>query len=40
MVGYDGPVSLEMEDQTKDQLTGSRKSMEVLKQALPRMAKE
>ncbi len=40
MVGYDGPVSLEMEDKTMDQLTGTRKSMEVLKEALPRMDKE
>ena len=40
MVGYDGPVSLEMEDKTMDQVTGTRKSMEVLKRALPRMDKE
>lgn len=40
MVGYDGPVSLEMEDRTMDQLTGTRKSMAVLKEALPRMDKE
>jgi len=29
-----------MEDKTMDQLTGTRKSMEVLKQALPRRDKE
>lgn len=40
MVGYDGPVSLEMEDRTMDQLTGTRTSMEVLKAALPRTGKE
>lgn len=36
MVGYTGPVSLEMEDRTMDQLTGVRKSLEILKAALPR----
>lgn len=36
MVGYDGPVSLEMEDLTMDPLTGVKKSLKVLKEALPR----
>lgn len=40
MVGYDGPVSLEMEDRTMDQLAGTRKSMAVLKEALPQTNKE
>jgi sugar phosphate isomerase/epimerase len=35
MAGYDGAVSLEMEDQSMDQLTGVRKSAEVLIQAMP-----
>lgn len=34
--GYNGPVSLEMEDLTMDPLTGVKKSLEVLKAALPR----
>lgn len=37
MVGYDGPISLEMEDMTMDQLTGVIKSVSVLKAALPRV---
>jgi len=37
MVGYDGPVSLEMEDKTMSQVTGTCKSLEVLKAALPRL---
>lgn len=37
MTGYDGPVSLEMEDRTMDQITGTEKSIEVVKQALPRI---
>lgn len=34
MSGYDGPLSLEMEDQMTDQLTGTKKSLEALRQAL------
>jgi sugar phosphate isomerase/epimerase len=33
--GYTGPVSLEMEDMSMDQITGVAKSLEVLKAALP-----
>ncbi|MGI6779078.1 MAG: sugar phosphate isomerase/epimerase family protein [Acetivibrionales bacterium] len=36
MIGYKGPVSLEMEDMTMDPLVGVKKSMNVLKEALPR----
>ena len=36
MIGYNGPVSLEMEDLTMDPLTGVKKSVKVLKEALPR----
>jgi sugar phosphate isomerase/epimerase len=36
MAGYDGPVCLEMEDLTMDPLTGVAKSVQVLKDALPR----
>jgi sugar phosphate isomerase/epimerase len=36
MVGYDGPVSLELEDQTIDPLTGLKQSTSVLQEALPR----
>jgi sugar phosphate isomerase/epimerase len=36
MTGYQGPVVLEMEDLTMDPLTGVKKSMDVLKEALPR----
>lgn len=36
MLGYDGPVSLEMEDVTMDPLTGVKKSTKVLKEALTR----
>lgn len=36
MIGYGGPVSLEMEDLTMDPLTGVKKSVKVLKEALPR----
>jgi sugar phosphate isomerase/epimerase len=36
MTGYQGPVVLEMEDLTMEPLTGVKKSMDVLKQALPR----
>ncbi|RSK55314.1 sugar phosphate isomerase/epimerase family protein [Bacillus canaveralius] len=36
MTGYDGPVVLEMEDLTMNPLTGVKKSMHVLKEALPR----
>lgn len=36
MIGYKGPVSLEMEDLTMDPLTGVKKSVKVLKEALPR----
>lgn len=35
-IGYDGPVSLEMEDMSMDPLTGVKKSVATLKQALPR----
>ncbi|GMA60806.1 sugar phosphate isomerase/epimerase [Alicyclobacillus fastidiosus] len=36
MTGYDGPVCLEMEDLTMDPLTGVAKSVQVLKEALPK----
>ncbi|MDQ0858982.1 sugar phosphate isomerase/epimerase [Bacillus sp. V2I10] len=36
MAGYDGPFVLEMEDLTMEPLTGIKKSMNVLKEALPR----
>lgn len=36
MTGYQGPVVLEMEDLTMEPLTGVKKSMDVLLQALPR----
>ncbi|TCU13687.1 sugar phosphate isomerase/epimerase family protein [Rhizobium sullae] len=36
MVGYDGPVSLEMEDAGMDPLLGVKKSLTTLKLALPR----
>jgi len=36
MVGYDGSVSLEMEDLTMDTLTALKKSTHVLKEALPK----
>ncbi|XFO66817.1 hypothetical protein SPSIL_029770 [Sporomusa silvacetica DSM 10669] len=36
MTGYQGPVILEMEDLTMDSLTGVKKSVQVLKEALPR----
>lgn len=35
-IGYEGPVSLEMEDMSMDPLTGVKKSVHTLKQALPR----
>jgi len=35
MIGYHGPVSLEMEDLTMSPLTGVKKSLDVLKEALP-----
>lgn len=35
-VGYDGPVSLEMEDMGMEPLTGVKKSLQTLKLALPR----
>ena len=35
-VGYDGPVSLEMEDMGMEPLTGVKKSIQTLKLALPR----
>ena len=37
MVGYDGPVSLEMEDMTMDQVTGVAKSVELLDAVLQRV---
>lgn len=37
MMGYDGPVCLEMEDVTMDPYTGVAKSVQVLKDALPRL---
>jgi sugar phosphate isomerase/epimerase len=36
MTGYQGPVVLEMEDLTMDPLIGVKKSIDVLKEALPR----
>lgn len=36
MVGFEGPVVLEIEDLTMDPLTGVKKSLNVLKEALPR----
>ncbi|MDD9781263.1 sugar phosphate isomerase/epimerase [Priestia megaterium] len=36
MIGYDGPVSLEMEDLTMDPLTALKMSTHVLKEALPK----
>ena len=36
MTGYDGDISLEMEDMTMDPLTGVIKSTEILKAAMPR----
>ena len=36
LVGYDGPVSLEMEDMGMEPLTGVKKSLQTLKLALPR----
>jgi len=35
-IGYEGPVSLEMEDLSMDPLTGVKKSVATLKTALPR----
>ena len=35
-IGYDGPVSLEMEDMSMDPLVGVKKSVQTLKLALPR----
>jgi sugar phosphate isomerase/epimerase len=35
-IGYEGPVSLEMEDASMDPLVGVKKSLNVLKEALPR----
>ncbi|WP_431805057.1 sugar phosphate isomerase/epimerase family protein [Halobacillus andaensis] len=40
MMGYEGPVVLEMEDLTMDPLTGVKKSMDVLKETLPRDFKQ
>lgn len=37
MSGYEGPVVLEMEDLTMDPLTGVKKSVNVLKESLPRI---
>lgn len=39
MMGYDGPISLEMEDLTMDPLTGVKKSMRVLKETVPKETK-
>jgi sugar phosphate isomerase/epimerase len=36
MLGYDGPVSLEMEDLTMDPIVGVKKSLALLKEVLPR----
>lgn len=36
MSGYNGGVSLEMEDLTMEKLTGFKKSTEVLKEVLPK----
>lgn len=35
--GYDGPVALEMEDMSMDQITGVKKSLDVIKAAMPRV---
>ncbi|WP_199256743.1 sugar phosphate isomerase/epimerase [Alteribacillus sp. YIM 98480] len=40
MSGYEGPIVLEMEDLTMDPFTGVEKSMNVLKESLPRTFKE
>lgn len=37
MIGYSGPVSLENEDQTMDQLTAVKKSTKILKETLPKI---
>lgn len=37
--GYDGPVALEMEDMSMDKVTGVAKSIDVLKDALPKRFK-
>ncbi|MGY4760252.1 hypothetical protein ACVNS2_11760 [Paenibacillus caseinilyticus] len=37
MIGYAGPIVIEMEDLTLDPLTGVQKSMQLLQDALPRM---
>lgn len=37
MTGYNGPISLELEDQTMDSLTGLTISTKVLKESLPRI---
>ncbi|MFE4812900.1 sugar phosphate isomerase/epimerase family protein [Peribacillus simplex] len=36
MIGYEGPIVLEMEDLTMEPITGVKKSMNVLKETLPR----
>lgn len=36
MMGYDGPISLENEDLSMDQLTSVKKSTKVLQEAMPR----
>lgn len=36
MIGYEGPLVLEMEDLTMAPLIGVKKSMNVLKETLPR----
>lgn len=36
MTGYKGPIVLEMEDLTMEPITGVRKSMDILKETLPR----
>ncbi|GAA0318729.1 sugar phosphate isomerase/epimerase [Oceanobacillus oncorhynchi subsp. oncorhynchi] len=36
MMGYDGPLSLEIEDQTMDSLTATKKSIQLLHRVMPR----
>ncbi|MBT2672909.1 hypothetical protein J7E95_18980 [Streptomyces sp. ISL-14] len=36
MIGYEGPIVLEMEDLTMEPITGVKKSLNVLKETLPR----
>lgn len=36
MMGYDGPVSLEIEDKTMEALTAVKKSVDFLHEVMPR----